>query len=337
MKYIGHAPVRISLCNGGDTDYYIKAMGWGNLISATIDNLGYTCEVTPKSTRDITYIYENTFNKKKIIKTIHSLDDSDDRMRLILATLKEIHPRFKGEIGIKTNVPEKSGLGGSSTLIVSLIKALQQSKNEVLTPEEIAKKAYYIERIVLEIKGGYQDQWASAFGGGVNYMEFRKGNVFIEPLWLDEKLMQYLEKYIILFYFEPRVGNSGQTHEKLEKNLKRKRKETTNIMLSRRDNVLKTRECLLSGRMSDFVKLLNEEQRKKELLNSNTITIKSKELYKTAILTGAVAGKISGTGEGGCAFFICPLLKQKAVVQALQQKGAVHLPLRLERLDKMGV
>ena len=173
-------------------------------------------------------------------------------------------------------------------------------------------------------------------GGGVNYLEFRKGNVFIEPLWLDEKLMQHLEESILLFYLEPRIGNSSQTHEKLEASFKRKKKETTKIMIARRDNVLKTRDCLLKGKIGEFARLLNEEQRKKELLNSNTITTKSKELYEIAISAGSVAGKISGTGEGGCAFFICSKSRQKTVIQALQQKGVIHLPLRLERLDKMG-
>ena len=37
---------------------------------------------------------------------------------------------------------------------------------------------------------------------------------------------------------------------------------------------------------------------------SNLLTEKSKKIYDAAIKEGAIAGKISGAGSGGCAFFI---------------------------------
>jgi len=48
MKFYGKSPVRISLCNGGDTDYHIKDMGWSNLINATLASLGYLCILEEK-------------------------------------------------------------------------------------------------------------------------------------------------------------------------------------------------------------------------------------------------------------------------------------------------
>ena len=49
MKFYGKAPVRISLCNGGDTDYYIDILKWTNLINATLDSNYYICEVEEKN------------------------------------------------------------------------------------------------------------------------------------------------------------------------------------------------------------------------------------------------------------------------------------------------
>ena len=46
---------------------------------------------------------------------------------------------------------------------------------------DIAKMAYFIEREDLAISGGYQDQYASTFGG-FNYMEFLEDKVVINPL-----------------------------------------------------------------------------------------------------------------------------------------------------------
>lgn len=148
--------------------------------------------------------------------------------------------------------------------------------------------------------------------------------------------MKKLEENIILFYLEPRLGNSGETHKELEKNLNKKKKETLNIMLNRRNNVMKTREVLLKGDIKKFAELLNEEHKQKETLNSKTTTEKSKIFYDAAMKNGAIAGKISGAGQGGCAFFICKKENQERVIKKLSSMGAVYLPLKMQRLNHMG-
>lgn len=339
MIFSARAPVRISLCNGGDTDYYIKEMGWGNLINATLATHNYWCIAEPKKQNFIKYTYINKFHKK-FLNCIINPDQKkiDENMKLIVTTIKEINPEFRGDMQIITNVPEKSGLGGSSSLVVSLIKTLAKTKGySHSTPEEIARLAYKIEREILGIKGGYQDQWAATFGGGVNYLEFRKNkNIFIEPLWLHEKTMKYLEDNLLLFHLEPRKGNSSEAHNILEKKLKKNKKESLSIMIDRRNNVMLTREVLLSNNLKKLAELLNDEQRKKELLNPKTITENSKVIYEEAINSGALGGKVSGTGKGGCAFFICKKQHQLKIIKNLKMLDAIHIQFKLQRLSNMG-
>ena len=118
MKFYGKAPVRISLCNGGDTDYYIDILKWTNLINATLDSNYYICEVEEKNQNYIDYFYKNIFLKKKIHKKIEDIENEKE-FNLITETVKEINSKFRGTIKVWTNVPEKSGLGGSSSLIIS--------------------------------------------------------------------------------------------------------------------------------------------------------------------------------------------------------------------------
>ena len=339
MKIYGRAPVRISLCNGGDTDYYINAMGWGNLINATLSTHGYFCIVEPKKQKTITYTYINKFYNRELQVDINNIEkDNGENLKLITSTIKAINPLFKGKIKVITNVPEKSGLGGSSSLVVALIKALIKTTGEKnITPEKIAQLAYHIERKVIGIKGGYQDQWAAAFGGGVNYLEFNKKNIFLEPLWLHEKLMKNLEKNLVLFFLEHRKEDGGNLHKELEKNLKKKKKETLDIMLKKRENVSKTREALLKGDIKAFAKLLNEEQRNKERLMEKVSTWKAKTVYDIALHNGAIAGKISGVGSGGCAFFLYQKKDKRKFIEIMSYLNCVHIPLKLERLNSMGI
>ena len=337
MKVISKAPVRISLCNGGDTDYHIKDMGWSNLINATLATMGYTCILEEKKQSFIDYFYINKFTGSSNHIRIHDLDEEEEYTKLIVQTLKKIKPDFRGTIKITTNVPEKSGLGGSSSLVVSLIKSLIKLKREKMLPEDIAKLSYEIERIIVGIKGGYQDQWAAAYGGGVNYLEFKIGDIFLEPLWMPEKIMRKLEENLVLFFIEARKIDSGEIHAQLEKKVKKQKKESLDIMLERRRNVLETRDALLSGNIMRFAVLLNYEHRSKEKLYADLLSSKAKEIYDNALAWGAIAGKVSGAGSGGCAFFIYPNKNKEEFIRRMKNLGCVHLPLKLQRLDSMGV
>jgi len=338
MKIITTAPVRISMCNSGDTDYYIKELGWSNIINATIANMGYRCTLVPKKQKGITYTYSNTFMKKRETYAIDDMNNIQKNTEIITETIKHMNPHFTGDITITTNVPERSGLGGSSALMVTLIKALAKTQQvKKMIPEEIARTAYAIERKKMKINGGYQDQWAAAFGGGVNYLEFSKGGVFLEPLWLHEKGMRKLESHLALFFTEPRNGTSGDMHNELEKQLKKSKEETKEIMIKKRMNVSKTREAILRGDIKNLAGLLKKEQEYKIQLSSKVNTAKTDEIYNTALKYGALAGKVSGAGNGGCAFFILDKKKdKKKFIKKMCDHGCIHLPIKLQRLNHMG-
>jgi len=337
MKFYGKSPVRISLCNGGDTDYCINILGWTNLINVTLNSGTYICEVEEKKKNFIDYSYKNLFHKTGNYRRIVDINAKEEDISLITETLKEVNPYFRGNIKIWANVPEKSGLGGSSSLIVSLIKALIKTTNKRgMSSEEIAWLAYKIERINMGIKGGYQDQWAAAFSGGINYLEFKKNNVFIEPLWLSEKIIKRMEDNIFLFFLEPRKGDSGNIHYQLEKKIKRKNKNDINIMLERRENVTRTREALLRSDLQKFAELLNKEHRNKLKLLKSLLTERAERIYSTAMRHGALAGKISGAGSGGCAFFIYENKDKKKFIKKMKDLGCIYMPIKFQRLDSMG-
>ncbi len=338
MKFYGKSPVRISLCNGGDTDYYVKALGWTNLINATLSSGTYSCEVEEKKQDSIDYSYQNDFLKTSSHEKITDLNNDKENIKLITETIKKINPKFKGNVKIWTNVPEKRGWGGSSSLVVSLVKALLKTTNiQNIIPEKIPWLAYKIERINMGRKGGYQDQWAAAFSGGVNYLEFKNKQVFLEPLWLSEGLMKKLEENLVLFFIEPRRGGEGESiHREMEKKVNAKKKEDMQTMLEKRDNVAKTREALLNGNIHKFAELLNNEHKNKLKLVKNLLTPKAGEIYSTALSNGAIAGKISGAGSGGCAFFVYEGKEKKKFIRKMAELECVNIPVKIQRLNTMG-
>jgi D-glycero-alpha-D-manno-heptose-7-phosphate kinase len=120
-------------------------------------------------------------------------------------------------VHIRSNSPIKSALGGSSTALVSLIKALSKLADMVgskpLSRREILHLGYQIEDSVSRGNCGMQDQAAAVYGG-VNLWRWRYGHKGIpykrDPL-LDARGRKELSKRILVAY-------SGISHASLRIN-----------------------------------------------------------------------------------------------------------------------
>ena len=199
------APVRISFGTCGDSDYYTEFLGWGNGINATIDLYSY-CEIHKLDGNRIVLRSLETGQTAEF-GAPEEIDFGDRALNMMKAVAK--HYGNNGiEIITHTDAPLESGLGGSASHAVSMIRAFNQFNNIDMTNDEVARLAYSIERNVLGIEGGYQDQWAAAHGG-INYMHFTPGSVQLTPLKLTGRELEELENSILLFYVPREKGGSA--------------------------------------------------------------------------------------------------------------------------------
>ena len=56
-------------------------------------------------------------------------------------------------------------LGGSAVLLSAIIGSFNNFRENKYTNYEIAELAFHAERIVMGLSGGWQDQYATVFGG----------------------------------------------------------------------------------------------------------------------------------------------------------------------------
>ncbi len=187
------------------------------------------------------------------------------------------------EIKIINDAPTMSGLGGSASCFVAGIKAVKPE----LKKRDIAELAFHLERDVLKIKGGKQDQYMAAFGG-LSLLEFGK-KVKITQL----KIPEGLEDLLLLVYMGKRK-NAGT--DIIKDQMKR-----VNIEAFRYQKGLafQMAYCLDTGKLRIFGELLDKAWHSKlefsPLIADDTI----KEFYYNCIKWGAIGGKLTGAGGGG--------------------------------------
>ncbi len=80
----------------------------------------------------------------------------------------------------RTSVPRGVGLGGSSAIVISTLRALCKVHGVALAPAELASFALEVEAVELGIAAGLQDRVAQAYGG-LTFMEFGPDRRY-EPL-----------------------------------------------------------------------------------------------------------------------------------------------------------
>ena len=331
--YRSKVPFRISLGGGGtDMPDYCKHQT-GAVINTTIRLFTHTS----LQLRDDTKVTFKWINKDEFEE--HEFSDNLDcsyGLKLFKATHNHICKRFKIEsvgydIVSNQDVPTGSGLGTSSTLIVSLIGVYMELFNLPLGEYDIAEMAIQIERVELKENGGKQDQYAAAFGG-FNYMEFKGDDVIVNPLRIKDSVQDEMENNVVLYFTNFTRNSSDVLTEQVQK-MKDKNKTSTLSLHALVEQAKLMKDCLIKGTIDDLGEILDYGFQHKKMLAKGISTPEIELLYKTALEAGATGGKISGAGGGGFMFFYCPNNTKYDVIKALDKlKMGYHQPFTWNKL-----
>ena len=81
----------------------------------------------------------------------------------------------------EADLPARSGLGTSSSFAVGMLNAFYALKGKYADKKRLADEAIYLERVLCNEAGGWQDQIAAAFGG-MNRIDFNiDGTYDVKP------------------------------------------------------------------------------------------------------------------------------------------------------------
>ncbi|TQR33661.1 dehydrogenase [Campylobacter sp. MIT 99-7217] len=312
-------PLRLGLAGGGtDINLYCDTYT-GYVLNATI-SMYIHCTLIAKDNGKIIFYSPDTNAKTSYKSSLHlELDGKMDIYKSIYNRLVKdfIKKPLSFELYTYSDAPSGSGLGGSSTLVVGIIKAFVEWLNLPLGEYDIARLAYEIEREDLGIVGGAQDQYAATFGG-FNFIEFYADKrVIVNPLRIKNWIMSELEEQIVLYF-----TNITREAKDIEEHKKGKLGDTKSLeaMHAIKEDASHMKEALLKGDFKSIAKILGRSWQSKKIISEIVSNDELDRIYNLAMLNGAYSGKTSGAGAGGFMFFMVDPTKKYDLIKLLNKE-----------------
>lgn len=322
--YRARAPLRLGLAGGGtDVSPYCDLFG-GAVLNATISLFAHT---TLQTNHDncIRFIAQDLGITEEF--PLDAPVPEDNKLQLHRGVynrmIRDYRDGKREPLTLVTHcdAPAGSGLGSSSTMVVSMLRAFHEAWNLALGEYDLAQLAFNIERVDIGLHGGRQDQYAAAFGG-FNFMEFHdKTQVLVNPLRIRPDMISELEASLILFY-TGKSRSSAAIIEEESKNVRDKNEDAMDAMHRTKQEAFNMKAALLRGEVHGMGDIMKEAWRQKKRLAASISNTMIDSLYDTALREGAYCGKVSGAGGGGFMMFLVDPARRLRVEAALMATEA---------------
>ncbi len=313
-------PLRLGLAGGGtDVSPFCDLYG-GCVLNVTINMYSY-CTIIPKNDGKIRFVSPDR-NEILEFDSVSTLP-IDKGLPLHCGIYNRIIKDFNKNVPLSfemttySDAPAGSGLGTSSTMVVTILKAFQEWLYLPLGEYDMAQLAYDIERNDLKFSGGKQDQYAATFGG-LNFMEFYDNNrVIVNPLRMKKWIKHEMENSIVLYY----TGTSRDSGKIIEEQTKATKSEKSlEAMFRIKEQTSKMKECILKGDFDGIADCLNQNWIEKKKTASVISNPQIEETYNFIMANGGKAAKISGAGGGGFMIIWCDPKRRYELIHALKNR-----------------
>lgn len=314
---ITKTPFRMSFFGGGtDMEDYFTEHG-GAVLSTTFDKY---CYVNVRHLpRFFDYSTELSYAKIERVTEVSHIQHPAIREAMKMLDMHEIRLTYEADL------PARSGLGTSSSFAVGMLNAFYALKGKYADKKKLADEAIYLERVLCQEAGGWQDQIAASYGG-FNRINFGPEGYEVLPVILSPERKKRLNSHLMMFFtgftrFSSQVQKSNCADSPVNKK----------DMLKRMHGLVDEAEKVLVNQdrdLDEFGNLLDEAWKIKRQTGRFVSTDSIDALYEKGLEAGALGGKLLGAGGGGFLVFYVRPEKQKEVQKAM--KDLLYIPFAFE-------
>lgn len=317
---ITQTPFRMSFFGGGtDMESFFIKHG-GAVLSTTFDKY---CYVNVRNLpRFFDYSTELSYSRTERVTSIEDIEHPAIRNAMKMLDMHEIRLTYEADL------PARSGLGTSSSFAVGMLNAFYALKGKYADKKKLADEAIYLERVLCEEAGGWQDQIAASFGG-FNRINFNTDGTYdVLPVIISPERKKNLNDNLMMFFTGfTRFSSDVQKANAGTKETQEAKEKRYLEMLSLVDKA----EQILTDKNTDldnFGRLLDHTWKLKKQTGSAVSTNSIDALYEKGMQAGALGGKLLGAGGGGFLVFYVQPEYQEAVKEAM--KELMYIPFRFE-------
>jgi glucuronokinase len=247
----------------------------------------------------------------------------DPASELIEATVRRFGRSFRSDalqtaVRWRTSIPRGVGLGGSSAIVISTVRALCDLHGVTLSPAELASFALQVETEELGIVAGLQDRVAQAHGG-LTFMDFGDDGRY-------EPLPPSLLPPLLVAWRPDAAQESDHVHRGLRMRFQAADAAISDAMTQLAELAREARAALVLGDRGQFAAAVDgsfDVRRRMLALDPRHV-----EMVECARSLGASA---NFTGSGGAIVAVCrDQLDREQVSRALNEIGCPSLEVQVE-------
>ena len=322
------SPVRIDLAGGAfDVHPLYLFEGGGVTVNIGID-IRTEVRLETRDDKEI-HLHSVDLDTREQAPDADALD-VDSELGFIARIVRFYKPATGLNVTTKIDIPKGSGLGTSSSLLISLTGALDALNETNLTVDQMIDYGANVEAQSLQVPTGKQDYFGAYYGWfNAIWSEIKRCRNERIPV-REQRADQLNERIVLSFTGQPRF--SGATNWSLVKGYIDDVGDTREVLRGIQKTGFEMCECLRQGAKTErFVELLRQEWENRKRCAEGVTNPDVEKIIADAEKAGTLANKLCGAGGGGCMIsFVEPENREK-VVASLEANGARIMPYRIAR------
>jgi D-glycero-alpha-D-manno-heptose-7-phosphate kinase len=316
VRFEAKSPTRVDLA-GGTLDCWPLFLLVNEAITTNVSVSIWTKAVLePHSSSKIHLCVRDLDYEREFADLNELLQCQDEGLDLIRRHVAYWKPHSGFRLETSSESPIGGGLGGSSSLCISLIKVFSQWLKVKMTLNEVVVLAGNLEAQILKKPTGTQDYFG-ALSHGLNAIHYTPAGARLERMSAD---VSVLNRQLTLVY-TGKPHHSGLNNWSVLKHALDGDPKTRQALQDLKlvaDQVYQACQRAEWSRLSD---LFRQEYRARVALSEGFSSPEIRRLEEVVLKAGADAVKICGAGGGGCVLVWSSPDRKAGVKSACQKAG----------------